>query len=169
MNKKQAAEYLGVSTRAIERYVAKGKLTPTYEPGRTGPVPIFDQAQLDAVKTEMETPVKPIAAVSDKPDKSDPDKPKRGRPKHDTAETAALALRNTFELPELLAAALRPSESLQDLNTKHLLTLAEAARLSGLSSDYLRDAIKSGKLKARKIGRGWKIKPEELKEFTQTL
>ncbi len=31
MNKKEAAEYLGVSTRAIERYTKQGKLSVKYE------------------------------------------------------------------------------------------------------------------------------------------
>jgi excisionase family DNA binding protein len=34
MNKKEAAQYLGCSERAIERYVKAGKLSCTYEKGK---------------------------------------------------------------------------------------------------------------------------------------
>ncbi len=67
MNKAEAAAYLIVSTRAVERYTAKGKLTPIYEKGRTGLAPIYDKAQLDELKAEMSIP--PAAQV--KPDKAD--------------------------------------------------------------------------------------------------
>jgi predicted site-specific integrase-resolvase len=36
MNKKEAAEFLGVSTRAIERYAAKGKIGVAYSKNKTG-------------------------------------------------------------------------------------------------------------------------------------
>ncbi|MEM6400732.1 MAG: helix-turn-helix domain-containing protein, partial [Cyanobacteria bacterium P01_D01_bin.116] len=48
MNKKQAAEFLGVSVRALERYVQQGKLTVRYEKGKTRPTANFDQTELEA-------------------------------------------------------------------------------------------------------------------------
>ncbi len=35
MNKQQAAEYLGVSVRALERYVQQGRISVKYEKGKT--------------------------------------------------------------------------------------------------------------------------------------
>lgn len=46
MNKKQAAEYLGVSVRALERYVQQGKLSVRYEKGKTRPTANFNQGKL---------------------------------------------------------------------------------------------------------------------------
>ncbi|MGB3637657.1 MAG: helix-turn-helix domain-containing protein [Rivularia sp. (in: cyanobacteria)] len=45
MNKKQAAEYLGVSVRALERYVQQGRLTVRYEKGKTRPTANFNQSE----------------------------------------------------------------------------------------------------------------------------
>ncbi len=70
MNKQQAAAYLNVSTRAVERYTSKGKLTPRYEKGRTGPAPVYEQQQLDALKAEMEQAATAPVVQHDKPAKS---------------------------------------------------------------------------------------------------
>lgn len=60
MNKKQAAEYLGVSVRALERYVQQGKISVRYEKGKTRPTANFDQGELEAFKTELNQPtIKP--------------------------------------------------------------------------------------------------------------
>ncbi|ACK74167.1 hypothetical protein PCC7424_5608 (plasmid) [Gloeothece citriformis PCC 7424] len=53
MNKQEAADYLGVSTRAIERYTQKGKLSVKYENAKTRPVAVYDQAELDRLKDEL--------------------------------------------------------------------------------------------------------------------
>jgi len=45
---------------------------------------------------------------------------------------------------------------------KLLLTLPEAQALTGLSREMLRDAITSNKLKAKVIGKGWRIKRSDL-------
>jgi len=56
MNKKQAAKFLRVSTRAIERYVAKGKLPVRYTKDKTGrQVAVFEEAQVKKIKRELET------------------------------------------------------------------------------------------------------------------
>jgi hypothetical protein len=56
MNKKQAAKFLRVSTRAIERYVAKGKLPVRYTKDKTGrQVAVFDESQVKKITTELET------------------------------------------------------------------------------------------------------------------
>jgi excisionase family DNA binding protein len=49
------------------------------------------------------------------------------------------------------------------------LTIQEAAALSGLSANHLREAIKAGKLKARIVGRGWKIRPEDLRAYVSKV
>ncbi|MDF5714496.1 MAG: helix-turn-helix domain-containing protein [Rhizonema sp. NSF051] len=41
---------------------------------------------------------------------------------------------------------------------KLLLTQTEAQLLTGLSKEFLRDAINDGTLKAKLIGRSWRIK-----------
>jgi excisionase family DNA binding protein len=55
--------------------------------------------------------------------------------------------------------------SIADLSHKLMLSLPEAARVSGLSANHLRVAIHEGKLKAKIVGRGWKVKPDELRAY----
>jgi excisionase family DNA binding protein len=59
--------------------------------------------------------------------------------------------------------------SIADLAAKPLLTLAEASTLTGLSRAVLRDAIESKKLKARIIGRAWRVKRADLDMFIKKL
>ncbi|MEO1432972.1 MAG: helix-turn-helix domain-containing protein [Cyanobacteria bacterium J06633_8] len=60
INKKQAAEYLGVSVRAIERYTQQGRLSVCNEKGKTRPTTNFDQTELEAFKEELNQPtIKP--------------------------------------------------------------------------------------------------------------
>ena len=60
MNKQQAAEFLGVSVRALERYVQQGRISVKYEKGKTRPTANFDQAELEAFKEELNQPtIKP--------------------------------------------------------------------------------------------------------------
>ncbi|BAY66913.1 hypothetical protein NIES22_70570 (plasmid) [Calothrix brevissima NIES-22] len=42
MNKQEAADYLGVSVRTLERYVQPGKISVKYEKGKTRPTANFD-------------------------------------------------------------------------------------------------------------------------------
>ena len=72
MNKKEAANYLGVSTRAIERYTSQGKLSVKYEKGKTRPIAIYDQKELKKLKEELETPVyQPSVVTTPNTDNSD--------------------------------------------------------------------------------------------------
>lgn len=61
MDKKQAADYLGISTRTLERYVSEGKIQATLEPGKTRPTLSFNQSDLDRFKEGYQTAiVKPV-------------------------------------------------------------------------------------------------------------
>lgn len=166
MNKKEAAEYLNVSTRAIERYTAQGKLTPTYEKGRTGLAPVYDQEQLDQVKKQMDEAGNAIHAPiqTDKPDKKD----KTDKPDKD----GALVLRsgNRADLAAFIAAIDKArGQSVADLAAKPLLTRDEAQRLTGLSRGFLKEAVASGQLKERLLGRAYRIKRTELEAYIETL
>lgn len=52
---------------------------------------------------------------------------------------------------------------------KLLLTIAEAQALTGLSKEVLRSAIASGELKAKVIGKGWRVKRSDLQEYVDKL
>jgi excisionase family DNA binding protein len=96
-----------------------------------------------------------------------------------TPETQALTPAQLSDLGERLIAALealrplqlpaKPALSIADLAHKLMLTLVEAAALSNLSRHHLRQAIKTGTLKAQKIGRGWRIKRADLDAYVSSL
>jgi excisionase family DNA binding protein len=52
---------------------------------------------------------------------------------------------------------------------KLLLTMPEAQKLTGLSREFLKNAISSGNLKAKLIGKGWRIKRSDLNQYIDKL
>lgn len=164
MNKSQAAEYLGVSVRAVERYAAAGKLAARYERGKTGQVLAFDESELARFKAELEAP-------ADKP-RQEPTKAlaRLGGTSRGTSQSAAIEVLARFmEAAQMGATSpdkVRPSVPVE---AKLLLTLAEAQALTGLSRSTLRAAIDAKKLKAQIIGRAFRIKRAELEKFVGSL
>lgn len=163
MNKKEAAAYLNVSTRAIERYTVQGKLAPAYEKGRTGLAPVYNQAQLDQVKKQMDEAAN-VSHAAIKPDKKD--KPDKGD------KDGALVLRSgsRADLAAFITAIDKTrGQSIADLAAKPLLTRDEAQRLTGLSRGLLKEAVASGKLKERRLGRAYRIKRSDSEAYIETL
>jgi excisionase family DNA binding protein len=124
---------------------------------------VYDQEQLDQVKKQMDEAGNAIHAPiqTDKPDKKDkPDK------------DGALVLRsgNRADLAAFIAAIDKArGQSVADLAAKPLLTRDEAQRLTGLSRVLLKEAVASGKLKERLLGRAYRIKRTELEAYIETL
>jgi len=54
MEKQEAAEYLGVSVRTLERLAASGRLTKGRAKGKTSPLVVFDKSELEKLKKELE-------------------------------------------------------------------------------------------------------------------
>jgi len=54
MDKEQAAGYLGVSVRTLERFAASGKLTKGRAKGKTRPVVVFDKKEVERLKKELQ-------------------------------------------------------------------------------------------------------------------
>ncbi|HKS26489.1 MAG TPA: ankyrin repeat domain-containing protein [Pyrinomonadaceae bacterium] len=93
-------------------------------------------------------------------------------------ESEALVPAQLPEIGERLIAALQsllqsrqPAEEAQlpAIAQKLMLTLHEASLLSNLSRGHLRNAIRGGKLKAKIIGRGWRIKRADLDLYIRAL
>ncbi len=65
LSKKAAAEYLGISSRTLERHVKDGKIGVRYQPGATNDVAMFDEQDLENFKNERQIPkVKPTVMPS---------------------------------------------------------------------------------------------------------
>ena len=57
------------------------------------------------------------------------------------------------------------TEKLQSLDTLRLYTLTEVEPILGVSHRTLLDYVKTGKIKAVKIGGKWKVSEQNLKAF----
>src|SRR5215211_7627599 len=76
--KQEAADRLKVSTRAVERYVAQGKLSPSYTGGATGQIKTFSQADLKRLKAEKSAPPPPVTKEASTPTSGDRALARRG-------------------------------------------------------------------------------------------
>jgi transposase len=54
MTKSEAASFLGVSIKTVERYVAAGRLNLSYKKGKTNNVAIFDEKEVKLLKKDLE-------------------------------------------------------------------------------------------------------------------
>jgi excisionase family DNA binding protein len=158
MNKKEAAERLKVTTRQIEHYVSKGRLTVTYIRGRTGKQSDYDESEVERLKAELEAPAYPATALQ--------------AANSQTVGLIAPQERERFlHVLEALSKKqnANPQPTISDLAVKPLLTLSEAQVLTGLSRNTLRDAIDTKKLKAQIIGRAWRVKRDDLDAYVRKL
>jgi excisionase family DNA binding protein len=167
MTKEEAAELLEVSTRAVERYTKQGRLSVTYEKGKTRSVAVYDRAELERLKEELKQPVYPARPVVVSSEESS-QALTTTRPDHDVSEIVAILAR-ALERAAPPAVASRPS--LTEIAVKMVLSLKEAAALSGIPRARLLEAIESGKLKAGKdtIARGWRVKRDNLDAYVKKL
>ena len=161
MNKKEAADFLEVSTRLVERYASQGRLKVSYVRGKTGRVAEFEQSDLEQFKAELEQ-THHRATIAPNNYESEPvaalvPVEKRGKLLH-----ALEVILDRHSLPP----AKVPSLSIGD---KLLLNLEEAQALTGLSRGILREAIEADKLRAQIIGRSWRVKRADLESYVQAL
>ena len=139
LNKKETAERLGVTTRAVERYMGadrplEQRLVPVrYQSGRGGQQPVFDSDQVDEFKRRMT---------------------EAAQEKREAPKSEALALRPSGELLQLLADALKPKTESVSLDAKMFLTIRESSELSGLSQREIKEAVRNRDLPSRRGRRG---------------
>jgi excisionase family DNA binding protein len=184
LDKKQAAEYLGVTTRTLERHAKEGKLSVRYENSQFGEVALFDPEELENFKEGKQTSrVKPAI----EPDRSDQPAPK---PQNQIVRTPQTQLElSNPQQPESafgIGALIAPLGALfnnltraidnhssrittTELRSKLLLTLDEAQIVTGLSREILLDAIKNGELPSKIMGKAYRIKTQDLERYIQEL
>jgi excisionase family DNA binding protein len=161
MNKREAAEYLGISTRMLENYATKGRLSVRKEKGATGDIAIYDDGELRKLKAELDAKRAPRPSIV-----------------REDGETSAMVRASASDASGLVSGAFfgRLAEALQGKQTatasigeKLMLTLGDASVLTSLSVNHLRGAIKAKRLKARIIGRGYKVKRADLDVYIKKL
>jgi excisionase family DNA binding protein len=168
MNREQAAAKLGVSVRSLQRAVAaelkkpkeQRRLNVFYKRGKSGKEEaIFDAGEVAAFKREREqvTEREPLpeqestALVS--------------ATKGDASRQSQLVALVSAVREIVQAAPTHTDVTLSDLAVKPLLKLDEAARLTGLSRAILREAIEAGSLKAKIVGRAWRVRRVDLDAY----
>lgn len=156
MSKRQAAEVLGVSTRAIERAVRRRQLAVQYRDSKHGQKAWFTITSLERYK-QYKDARKVLGFTSAIP-----------RKPFDSALTIGTVMPmvdiNPWPRPG-------PDERANPIPIAERLTLSldEAVQLSGLPRSFVIQSIQSGKLKAIKIGRTWYVKRSELSAFVRSL
>lgn len=169
LNKQQAAEFLGVNVRTLERYTQEGKIGGRYEKGKTRSVLMYDEEELRAFKAAQETKTyKP--AVDPTP--TNPVSNEAALSKF-VEGTQQLHLQEGLDqLAEVLKAIreeLEVDRLTVPIHHKLTLSLVEASALSGISRQRLRAAIKDGTLTAQIIGRGYRVKRTDLEDYVDSL
>ncbi len=162
MNKKEASEILGVSIRLVEKYAAEGRLGKiTYIRGKTGKQAEYNQDAVEKLKAALESP--DTALTTNSPDaRLFVAQLVEAMTSREQAHVEAIRGLLSGSSEELRSASVRVSE-------KILLNLTDCRSLTGLSQATLKEAIKSKKLKAKIVGRGWKVKRQDLDEFIKNL
>lgn len=176
MDKTEVARELGISVRAVERAVADGHITPTKERKTGGGFRWrFDADEVERYRREKEERQKGTVTV----------------PRQAEKEAAILAALHALaqgmdrqvgllaDVGRRLALPPGPDDHTATHPTvggvvvpvadKLLLTLAEASALTGLSRGTLRAAIDSRQLKARIVGRAWRVKRVDLDVYVKKL
>ncbi|MGH9882265.1 MAG: helix-turn-helix domain-containing protein [Pyrinomonadaceae bacterium] len=160
MNKREVANYLNLSTRAVERAVARGKLSIRYKKDKHGHIALFNPSEVRRYRATLEVPV-PRRPMVDPPTPLTPTSPDRPTP---------LTLGSAITLTEEATEAARGKEGpFVPLADKLTLSSAEASSLSGLSEKFLLQAIRKEKLKAFKDEQDWRIKRADLDAFVRNL
>ncbi|MEH2408859.1 helix-turn-helix domain-containing protein [Nostoc sp.] len=136
MNKQSAADFLGVSVRALERYVQQGKISVTYEKGKTRPTANFDQTELEAFKEELNQPT--VKPAFESRQITTQQQQQTGKLVHQSGEIGVIDKLSSIIEPLLGKGDNQPVVPIAD---QLLLTIAEAQALTGLSRKFLRDAI----------------------------
>jgi excisionase family DNA binding protein len=156
--KQQAAEAVGVSTKTIEKLAQEKKIQQAFwkRPETGASVAVYHPDDVERERRERNPDLEPFAVPP--------------RAKEEEQQTQALVVPNNDagQLFKVLAAiASQSSQSAPDVRTAErlFLTIAEAARYSGLPRSYLKSLMTEGKLAAMKTGAGWRIRRSDLEKL----
>jgi excisionase family DNA binding protein len=147
MNKTEAAKFLEVSPRTLQRLSQQGKISVAYKNSKTGAEANYDEEELRRYLEQQNSIIyKPASQALT------------------TIPQEALAIRDD-RLITILEAFQPPQKPTVPIESKPLLKLHEAAALTGLSRQTLRTAIDNNKLKAQIQARAWRIKRADLDSY----
>jgi excisionase family DNA binding protein len=167
LTKQQAADAIGVSTKAIERFAHARKLEQASRPQARGPnVAVYNPDDVARLASERHPAPTPWVLPAD----ADP-RPRRNgtTPAEGLVPSSPPPLTTTLEGDPLRAFAVAVvaavmSQTSETRPAPLFVTLDEAARVSGLSRGYIRRLIRDQKLPAVRC-RGWRIRRRDLERL----
>jgi excisionase family DNA binding protein len=183
MNKREAAEFLGLSEKTVERYKTSGKLSArlkriTGADGKSRKVLDFHQSDLERLKRELSGDVI-FPELTDRHAQTETQTDIDRQTQLDKVNSASneVSIVGQTQTANLFGMIFK---SLETISERHLevsnrfqkltLTVDEAAAISGLPKAYINRAIKKdGSLKATKIGGRFRIKRKDLDKFVNSL
>jgi excisionase family DNA binding protein len=183
MNKKEAAEFLNVSEKTVERYKSSGKLSARLTrivgtDGKSRQVLDFKETELQRLKQELSGEII-FPTVTNGHGQTKTQTDTDGQTQLDTANFAGSEVSIYGQTPtaNLFGIIFKSFETVCERHLevsnrfqKLVLTVDEAAAVSGLPKAYIDRAIKKEKtLKATKIGGRYRIKRQDLDDFINNL
>ena len=133
MNKKDAADFLSISARALEYHVTQGHIGRRMVPGKTGGMADFDEGELRGLEAKLDAKRRPRPTVAREGDES-PEGEARSLARLSDAPPALLdllaRLAASMKSARQLPPAERPEPSIAGLAAKPLLTLDECRALT---------------------------------------
>jgi hypothetical protein len=170
LTKLETSRRLGVSTRAINRYVGRGRLKVDYRKNNNGSwEAVYDEGEVAALRESFGQPPTQPAFKPVKPRKEKPPANRVPGPLELRTESQSLAVVELSAALVELARAATVTRTTVALERKLTLDIAGCVELSGLSEEFLLDAIERGGLKAAQRGAGWNVKNRDLRRFVRKL
>ncbi len=147
MRKADAAKFLDISEKTLERLAKTGELSSKLEKGKTRDVVVFDDEELKTFKEKRE---------------SAKYRPAYDSPAQNSISKIATNADNQDRQIQMLSltpmiTVLAEAQRMLSLQNKPMLNLGESALVSGLSVTFLERAVKEGKLKTFPGLRGSKV------------
>lgn len=169
MNKEEAAQFLGITVRTLQRHMAAHRIGFEMRRTLTGEEAAFSREELERFKAEREaltTTVSPAVSLSEDVSPVAQQALQQAFPSQDTT---SLSDRRSAALEWLqsLATVSRELAPAVELKDKLMLTEREAAAYSGLSLADIERA--RNQLKSIKTGAGWRVKRESLEVYVRKL
>ena len=177
INEQQACGLLQVTPATLELYVATGRLSVTRTRKLRGRVVSYDRSEVEGLKRELQAEELYIHKRYGQRNSSTKtveaelvdaeDDPANGHGATSFAPASAPVIERLILLLERPTPAEHPAVGIEK---KLLLTLEEAKIYSGLSEVKLNEAIRAGKLDARKdLGKGYRIKRSDIERYVTSL
>jgi excisionase family DNA binding protein len=177
LSERQACELLAVTPATLNLYVAKGRLSATRTRKLRGWLVSYSRTEVEALKRELKEEEAYIhtqfgrGKSSSRMVEADVVDVEVDSPGDQGARSSVPASAPVIERLILLLERLTPNgQPKVPIEKKLLLTLGETAAYSGLSDVKLIEAIRAGKLEARKdLGKGYRIKRSDIEKYITSL